>query len=74
MQWRILGIAELQSDETAQTGEHLGDRRAGLAARSDCSQFNGGMPRQQAQQFHPGVARASDDTHLDHFKLLAAKG
>jgi hypothetical protein len=31
------------------------------------------MPGKQAQEFHSGVARAANDTCLDHAKLLAAK-
>jgi hypothetical protein len=73
IQRRILRVAEFQADRAAQTGKHVRDRLARLAARGDGGQFHARVSRQQAQQFHPRVTRTADDTRLDHDTPLAAK-
>jgi hypothetical protein len=65
-----LGSLNCRPTAAAQAGEHVGHGGAGFATRRDSRQFDLGMARQQAQQFDTCVARAADDTCLDHCKLL----
>jgi hypothetical protein len=53
VQRRILGVAEVQADETAQAGKHVGDRLAGVAARGDGRQFDPGCPASRRSSSTP---------------------
>ena len=50
----------------AQIGVHVGDLDALFRTRGDHRHFRLRVLRQQTQQLHTGVARAADDTDLDH--------
>ena len=54
----------------AQIGVHLVDAQAGLGTGSDHGHLCLRVLRQQTQQFDTGVARAADDTDLDHHMPL----
>ncbi|OIQ73395.1 hypothetical protein GALL_449670 [mine drainage metagenome] len=70
VQGRVVRSGKRQIDLSAQAGEHVGYRHAGLFAGGDGHEFGVRMARQQAQQFHPGVAGAADDADAQTFHGL----
>ena len=66
LEMRLVGMRERQIHITAQTGEHLTDRRTGIGTRSNHLQSHLRVRRQQTQQFDPGVACSANYADFDH--------
>ena len=73
LQARARRIGKRKRYAAAQAGEHRVDRGPRFLARGNGGQLHLRVLRQQAQQFHPGVAGAADNARLDHARPFRPK-
>jgi hypothetical protein len=65
-----IGGREGQAGQSGQMRVHGGDRCPGVGARGDRTEFEVGMPGDQAEQFTAGVAAGPSDRHADTHRVL----